>query len=154
MKVPKMYKSSDLYDAGTDVIYDDDSKLQYAPFIYATTKSSDSGGDDDGGDEEGEDTMVIKFDADNDRYDKTWQDVLDAVKSGKTVICVADNSPLDAPDTNLVVYYACDVLYDDEGPEGYEYIVFLYSYDDSSTVQQIAIGCASPTDYLVEVQMG
>ena len=54
MKVPKMYKSSDLYDAGTDVIYNDESKLQYAPFIYATTVSGDSGvdgGDDEEGDE-------------------------------------------------------------------------------------------------------
>lgn len=52
MKVPKMYKSSDRYNAGTDVIYNDDSKLQYAPFIYATTQSGDSG-------EEGDDTMAI-----------------------------------------------------------------------------------------------
>lgn len=43
--VPKMYKSSDRYNAGTDVIYNDDSKLQYAPFIYATTQSGDNGGD-------------------------------------------------------------------------------------------------------------
>ena len=59
MKVPKMYKSSDRYNAGTDVIYNDDSKLQYAPFIYANTQSGDtesgdSGDGGDGGDEEGD----------------------------------------------------------------------------------------------------
>lgn len=62
MKVPKMYKSSDLYDAGTDVIYNDDSKLQYAPFTYATTQSgdsSDSGESGDGGDaEEGDEGVA------------------------------------------------------------------------------------------------
>lgn len=57
MKVPKMYKSSDLYDAGTDVIYNDESKLQYAPFIYATTVSGDSG-DDGGDDEEGDEGVA------------------------------------------------------------------------------------------------
>lgn len=62
MKVPKMYKSSDLYNAGTDVVYNDDSKLQYAPFIYATMQtvdSSDSGDGGDGGDaEEGDEGVA------------------------------------------------------------------------------------------------
>ena len=48
MKVPIRYKSSDRYNAGVDVVYDDESKLQYAPFIYATTASGDNGGDGEG----------------------------------------------------------------------------------------------------------
>ena len=77
MKVPKMYKSSDLYDAGTDVIYDDDSKLQYAPFVYAT----DSG--DSGDDEEGEETMVVTYDGE--KLDKSYKEITDALSSGKFV---------------------------------------------------------------------
>lgn len=58
MKVPKMYKSSDRYNAGVDVIYDDDSKLQIAPFVYASTESGDNGAD-EGGDEEGDEVMTV-----------------------------------------------------------------------------------------------
>lgn len=57
MKVPNYYKSSDRYNAGTDVIYNDESKLQYAPFIYASVTAKDNG---DGGDDEGgEDEMTV-----------------------------------------------------------------------------------------------
>lgn len=105
MKVPKMYKSSDRYNAGVDVIYDDDSKLQYAPFIHATTESGDNGAD-DGGDEEGEDSMLIKYDYDNERFDKTWQEVKDASLAGKTVILVIDDSNSgDDPYTAYSLYY-------------------------------------------------
>ena len=81
MKVPKMYKSSDLYNAGTDVIYNDESKLQYAPFIYATTQSGDSG-------EGGEDTMVVAFSYSDGTptIDKTWLEISNACVAGKNVI--------------------------------------------------------------------
>lgn len=84
MKVPKMYKSSDRYNAGTDVIYDDDSKLQYAPFIYATTESGDNG-DGGGDDEEGEDTMVVVYDSQAGTINKSFKDLKDALDSGKIV---------------------------------------------------------------------
>lgn len=85
MKVPIRYKSSDRYNAGVDVVYDDDSKLQYAPFIYATTASGDNGGD--GGDEEGEDSMVVNINVTEAgmSLDKTWQEIYDAVGAGKSV---------------------------------------------------------------------
>lgn len=85
MKVPIRYKSSDRYNAGVDVVYDDESKLQYAPFVYATTASGDNG--DDGEDEEGEDTMVINVNTTETGLvlDKTWQEIYDAVESGKFV---------------------------------------------------------------------
>lgn len=92
MKVPKMYKSSDRYNAGTDVIYDDDTKLQYAPFIYATTESGDNGADDGGEDEEGEDIMVVNVISgsldDPTTLDKTWTEIHDAIVAGKTVMVV------------------------------------------------------------------
>lgn len=84
MKVPKMYKSSDRYNAGTDVIYDDDSKLQYAPFIYAGVTAKDNG-DDDSGDEEGEDTMMAIYDAETDTINKSFKELKDAVNAGKIV---------------------------------------------------------------------
>ena len=85
MKVPKMYKSSDRYNAGVDVIYDDDSKLQFAPFICATTQSGDNGAD-DGGDEEGEDIMVVTLDSVTNSIDKSFKDLKDAVNVGKIVM--------------------------------------------------------------------
>ena len=84
MKVPKMYKSSDRYNAGTDVVYNDDSKLQYAPFIYATVTAKDNG--DDGGDEEGEDSMVVIYDSEENAIDKSFKELKDAVKAGKIVV--------------------------------------------------------------------
>lgn len=85
MKVPIRYESSERYNAGVDVVYDDESKLQYAPFIYATTASGDSGGD--GEDEEGEDSMVVNANttAQGMSLDKTWQEIYDAVGTGKSV---------------------------------------------------------------------
>lgn len=84
MKVPIRYKSSDRYNAGVDVVYDDESKLQYAPFVYATTASGDNGG---GEDEEGEDSMVVNANATETglELDKTWQEIYDAVETGKSV---------------------------------------------------------------------
>ena len=73
------------------MIYDDDSKLQYAPFIYATTGSGDSG-DDGGDDEEGEDSMVVTITVDSTRNiaigDKTFAEIQAAMTSGKSVIFV------------------------------------------------------------------
>lgn len=84
MKVPIRYKSSDRYNAGVDVVYDDESKLQYAPFVYATTASGDSGGD---GEEEGEDSMVVNIIVGENELslDKTWQEIYDAIANGKCV---------------------------------------------------------------------
>ena len=84
--MPKMYKSSDRYNAGTDVIYDDDSKLQYAPFVYATTESGDNG-DDSGGndDEEGEEGMVVIYDSQAGTINKSFNDLKDALDTGKIV---------------------------------------------------------------------
>lgn len=91
MKVPKMYKSSDRYNAGTDVIYNDESKLQYAPFIYATTESGDNGGD-GGDDEEGDEGMVVTITTNEtlgvDIGDKTFDEIESAMKAGKSVIFV------------------------------------------------------------------
>lgn len=88
MKVPKQYKSSNRFNAGVDVVYDDDSKLQYAPFIYATTGSGDNGGSSE--DEEGEDTMVVHIDDSNDTFalDKTWTEINNAIGDGKIVMLV------------------------------------------------------------------
>lgn len=85
MKVPIRYKSSDRYNAGVDVVYDDESKLQYAPFIYATTASGDNGGD--GEDEEGEDSMVVHLTGAVDAMtaDKTWLDISNAIVNDKAV---------------------------------------------------------------------
>lgn len=88
MKVPIRYKSSDRYNAGVDVVYDDESKLQYAPFIYAGTQSGDNGTD-DGGDEEGEDIMVVHI-KENDALDKNWEEILGAMKTGMVVINSVD----------------------------------------------------------------
>ena len=82
-----MYKSSERYNAGTDVIYDDQFKLQYAPFIYATAESGDSGGG--GDDEEGEDSMLIHINNDYE-LDKNYKEISDAVASGKVVFAIFD----------------------------------------------------------------
>lgn len=87
MKVPKMYKSSDRYNAGTDVIYDNDSKLEYAPFIYAGVTAKDNG---EGGDEEGEDVMVVNVTFDDElsnyKLDKNWSEIQAAITAGKLVV--------------------------------------------------------------------
>lgn len=105
LKVPKEYKSSDRFNAGVDVIYDDDSKLQYAPFIYAGVTAGDNGGD--GGEEEGEDVMVVKYDENTGTYDKTWKEVSDAVTEGKLVMAV------NSYDAEKEVYYLTRLFIDD-----------------------------------------
>lgn len=88
MKVPIRYKSSDRYNAGVDVVYDDESKMQYAPFVYATTASGDNGGDD----EEGEDSMVVNvipgLKGAPASLDKTWTEINNAISDGKIVMTV------------------------------------------------------------------
>lgn len=111
MKVPKMYKSSDLYDAGTDVIYDDDSKLQYAPFVYATSGNGDGG---DGGDEEGEDYMIINAETDaltgNITTDKTIAEISDALNnSTPCFLCFPGESEGDTNKYHLVVQITGDI---------------------------------------------
>ena len=151
MKVPIQYKSSDRYNAGVDVIYDDDSKLQYAPFIYASTQSGDNGPD-EGGDEEGEDSMVIKYDTENSRYDKTWQEVYDAVNAGKTVFYAQE----DSESGDMTLYYVVGVIPNDaDAPADYKYEVSLATigYTESGgTPRMLLIACATASDYLVNIQ--
>lgn len=80
MKVPIRYKSSDRYNAGVDVVYDDESKMQYAPFVYATTASGGNGED-----EEGEDVMFVNITSSGD-LDKTWKEIKQAVDNGQIVV--------------------------------------------------------------------
>lgn len=91
LKVPIRYKSSDRYNAGVDVVYNDGSKLQYPPFVYATTASGDSGGED----EEGEETMFVNITADESTgyatMDKTFGEIKDAVDAGKLVMFKQDD---------------------------------------------------------------
>lgn len=147
--VPKMYKSSDRYNAGTDVIYDDESILQYAPFIYAGVTAKDNG---DGGDE-GEDSMLIKYDSTNKRYDKTWQEVYEAVISGKTVFYAKEGSE----SGDLTIYYVVWVTNDASAPADSKYEVFLATirYSESGdTPDMLLIACATPSDYLLGISNG
>lgn len=161
MKVPKMYKSSDRYNAGTDVIYDDDSKLQYAPFVYATAESGDSGDDSGGGDdEEGDETMVVKYDKENSRFDKTWKEVRDASVAGKIVVILMDDSDeVDAYDT-FGVYYLTEVVTE----ESKYYATFMGSYNKATIdgqppvnidhTEPIFLEASSPNDYLIPAELG
>lgn len=112
MKVPKMYKSSDRYNAGTDVIYNDESKLQYAPFIYAATESGDNGGDDgDGDDEEVEDTMVVHNV--NGVLDKTASDIWEAITSDK-IVAIAQ-PPIEGFRASTIAYITRFAVNDRDG---------------------------------------
>lgn len=126
LKVPIRYKSSDRYNAGVDVVYDDDSKLQYAPFIYATTASGDNGGD-EGGDEEGEDTMVVNAIMGENALslDKTWQEIHDAIEAGK---CVYIRQTID--DSIYILHI--DTVGLEVGLESETYIVRAHTYSDGS----------------------
>lgn len=151
MKVPKMYKSSDRYNAGVDVIYDDDSKLQYAPFIYATTQSGDNGAD-EGGDEEGEDSMVIKYDTENSRYDKTWKEVYDASVEGKTVIVVENVTNYE----ELQVFYLISLVIDETATDNPYTAIFGALRGSPANVTSVMLKLVSATadDYLVSVSVG
>lgn len=133
MKVPIMYKSSDLYDAGTDVIYDDESKLQYAPFIYAGVTAKDNG-DDDGGDEEGEDSMVVIYDGTSKTINKSFKDLKDAFETGKIVIL--DNVVIDNDTMYQVVRYYLVGL--DNATEG-KYIARFVTVNDDDGVSDVSL---------------
>lgn len=110
MKVPIRYKSSDRYNAGVDVVYDDESKLQYAPFVYATTASGDNGGD-GGDDEEGEDSMVIHLNAEGTALDKSWSEIKNAVDDGKVCVLVDDHEENNISIKPLYNVYNVDSVY-------------------------------------------
>ena len=135
MKVPKMYKSSDLYNAGTDVIYNDDSKLQYAPFIYATTHNGDSG--DGGDDEEGEDSMVIHLNAEGTALDKSWSEIKNAVDDGKVCVLVDDYDENNISIMPLYNVYNVDSVYG---------CIFSY-YVTDNTFNSITYTCDSASGF-------
>lgn len=149
MKVPKMYKSSERYDAGVDVIYDDDSKLEYAPFIYATTGSGDSGGD-GGDDEEGEGIMVVNVNevAEGILLDKTWQEIYDAVGEGKYVLI---RQSIDLPlgeDTEYFIFHVDSVGYDPT-TDPMTYVVRTHAVETSENepiIVEYIFKSATPTD--------
>lgn len=111
MKVPIRYKSSDRYNAGVDVVYDDESKLEYAPFVYATTASGDNGGSED---EEGEDSMVVHINVDSTpvTLDKNWTEIKEAIESGTFVYLI------DIGESNTTIKYI----------DSYEYVSSLELY--------------------------
>ena len=154
MKVPKMYKSSDLYDAGTDVIYDDDSKLQYAPFVYATTGSGGDSGDDSGGgdDEEGEDTMIVIYDGDTKSIDKSFKDLKDAVNAGKVV--VMKEVSLD-DDTGYLVQIAYLTSLDNQNEGTYiAYFSTVYSDGPDNELDVYHLEADNETDPMTQYQAG
>lgn len=146
MKVPKMYKSSDRYNAGVDVIYDDDSKLQFAPFIYATTQSGDNGAD-DGGDEEGEDSMIVIYDSTTMSIDKSFNDLVDAVKTGKIVllkkVSLDDESGFVAD-----IYYLTRIENQTTG-KYYAYFSTVVSDDSEHELNVIPLTATNGTDHMV-----
>lgn len=146
MKVPIRYKSSDRYNAGVDVVYDDESKLQYAPFIYATTASGDNGGD--GEDEEGEDTMVVHVLRDSelskDKLDKNYAEIKSALQSGKNILCVAES------DETIIVYTLSRVEPIEElGSASPVYTVYFIWVPNSHTTNTISFSSDSETGVLV-----
>ena len=148
MKVPKMYKSSDRYNAGTDVIYDDESKLQYAPFIYATAESGDSGGG--GDDEEGEDTMLVTFDPETSAIDKSFKELKEAVNGGKIVFIPAVDE-----DDAITVFYL--VVLDTSIDVGYTATFASVYHDDAldeNQVQTLVFVSATDTDNMAIEDIG
>ena len=153
MKIPIMYKSSDRFNAGTDVIYDDDSKLQYAPFIYATTESGDNGGD-SGDDEEGEDSMVVIYDEDTHSINKSFKDLKDAVKEGKTVVLT--DVPLDDETgfSEQIIYLTS--LDNQNAGQYYAYFTTVYSDggEDENEMSVRQFDATSETDNMILHQLG
>lgn len=142
MKVPKMYRSSDRYNAGTDVIYNDESKLQYAPFIYATTESGDSG--DGGDDEEGEDVMVVHIleNESSNVLDKNWSEIKGALSSGKLVYVIHEYG-----ETEIEMFYISWIGVDNE-----DYTVKLRYLEDITT--DMVYTSSSATNVLVLNDLG
>lgn len=146
MKVPIQYKSSERYNAGVDVIYDDDSKLQFAPFIYTTTQSGDNGAD-DGGDEEGEETMVVIFDSTTMSIDKSFNDLVDAVKTGKIVVLKKVNLDNESG-------FVADIAYltrieNQNAGQYYAYFSTVLSDDKEHELMVIPLTATNGTDNMV-----
>lgn len=154
MKVPIKYKSSDRYNAGTDIVYDDGSKLQYAPFIYAGVTAKDNG---EGGDEEGEDTMVIIFDNETQSINKSFKELKEAVTAGKTVVVLY--STTDEHRSVNAFYYLTGLINDNDetytasfgtvyvdSDTGYNNIDILTVQASSDTVNMAIPGDDDPDD--------
>lgn len=154
MKVPKMYKSSERYDAGVDVIYDDDSKLEYAPFIYATTGSGDSGGDggDGGDDEEGEDIMVVIYDEETHAIDKSFKELKDAVEAGKIVV-MKDVVLDDGTGYSVNIFYLT-YLDNQNADQYYAYFTNVSSDDSEHELWVRQFDATSETDSMTLHQLG
>lgn len=151
MKVPIQYKSSTRYNAGVDVIYDDESKLQYAPFIYAGTESGDNGPD-EGGDEEGEDSMVVIYDSATGSIDKSFKGLKDAVNAGKTVIL--KNVALD-DETGVEIQIAYLSAIENQSDGKYNaYFSTVVSPDDTYELYVIHVTATNETDNMVLASPG
>lgn len=100
MKVPIKYKSSDRYNAGVDVVYNDGSKLQYPPFVYATTVSGDNGGED----EEGEDETMLIIENSEMALDKSFDEIKTAMSQGK--VCVIQKADSNTATALMYAYVA------------------------------------------------
>lgn len=135
MKVPIRYKSSDRYNAGVDVVYDDESKMQYAPFIYAGTQSGDNGTDDGG--EEGEDVMVVNII--NNTADATWDEIKAAVDSNKLVMI--KETFTDDVVSKTMLFYVTVVSTD---VSGYFVTCLGNSFDGGNTPYAFALEASSP----------
>ena len=146
MKVPKMYKSSDRFNVGVDVIYDDESKLQYAPFIYATTESGDSGADD----EEGEDTMIVNLIWDDEastyKLDKTWSDINAAVTENKLVLIKEDTA------SNISFYIILRVETESGLGDVVTYIIEALGIDTNHLPKVLRFNSDSDTGTLILVE--
>lgn len=151
MKVPIMYKSSDRFNAGTDVIYDDESKLQYAPFIYAAAESGDSGGD-GGDDEEGEDSMVVIYNEDTHAIDKSFKDLKDAVNAGKIVV-MKDVFLDDETGFGEQIFYLTS-LDNQNADQYYAYFTTVYSDDSELETSVRQFDATSDTDNMTLHQAG
>ena len=149
MKVPIRYKSSDRYNAGVDVVYDDESKLQYAPFIYATTQSGDNGGA--GEDEEGEDVMVVNIiwdsELSNNKLDKNWSEIKTEPAAGKLVML----KEVPNADAFRMCYLA--ELYTEKtlGVSGMTYNIIVLSVDNNHSPVAVKYTSDSETGTMVQV---
>lgn len=149
MKVPKMYKSSDRYNAGTDVIYDDDSKLQYAPFVYAGVTAKDNG-DGGGDDEEGEDVMVVNViwndELSSYELDKNWSEIKTEVAAGKLVMLK------ELPNDNAFrMSYLADLSSEEVSGGGMIYNIVALSVDNNASPVAVKYTSDSETGTMVEV---
>lgn len=122
MKVPILYKSSDRYNAGVDVVYDDGTKLQYPPFVYATIASGDNGGED----EEGEDETMLIIENSDLVLDKSFDEIKTAMSHGK--VCVIQKAD---PNTATALMYA--------------YVAHINDEEENNLITAITIYGGSPS---------